>query len=162
MALFRKRASHTALLLTLAATLSTGCTTTRMSHDRLQAEWLNHMPAEEAQAILSNSDEFALLNSTNGAVSPQYFAFNVVYAQPDAAARFGALLSSPSIPAQLYGLMGLRVVDREAFDSYIDRYLRSSEAVTFLNGSCIPEPIQVSVVAQRLRDGNGDWLLATW
>ena len=120
------------------------------------------MPADDAQAILNGAEAFALEAGANGGISPYFDAYNVIYAQPDAPDRFLALLESDSLPAQLFGLMGLRVLDRKAFDGSVGPYLTSSAHVEFYNGTCAPDLVPVSDIAAGIASGDEEWLLATW
>ena len=150
--------AHRVLIGILFSVVLAGCATS----SRHDADLSLYMPADEAQAVIGRANSFALEGGTNGGTSPYFEAFHALYAQPDAPSRFLALLQSESLPAQLFGLMGLRVVDPESFEANMEPYLLSRARVEFLNGTCSPDSVSVSEIAAGIASGDKEWLLATW
>jgi hypothetical protein len=62
-------------------------------------------------------------------VSPQALDFNIIIRLPGGARRYRSLVSDASPAGQLYGLCGLYLDDRKAFQEMKPRYSHRAEAV---------------------------------
>lgn len=115
-----------------------------------------HEAASRANAIsvLMNSDEFADTHVGYAAnPSRQYEAFRIVLVQPDAIRIFNDLTKQATLSGKLYGLCGLYLLDRAAFDRERIVFAKDETTVMTFTG-CIRFEIPVwIVVTGRIEDG---------
>jgi hypothetical protein len=90
---------------------------------------------ETAFEILLKTDTFASSHvGSDGTLSTQVRAFRRVLAEPDAASAFGDLVRRGRMAGQLYGLSGLYLTDRAAFERAVTPYRSSTESVLTFSG----------------------------
>ena len=79
-------------------------------------------------------------------------AFRQLLKEPDAAARCQRLLNEATPAGQFYGLLGLRLLDDDAFRAALPRYRDSKEAIPSIAG-CILMQTPASEIARRIEKG---------
>lgn len=88
-----------------------------------------------------------------GIISKQENAFRELLHQPDALAQCQKLLAEGTPAGQLYGLLGLRLLDESAFDAALPRYTASKSVIETVNG-CMISHTTAAAVAGRIAKGD--------
>ncbi len=122
----------------------------------LHSRRLYRPTAEEhdtALALLMTTEEFAGSHvSIDGAPSPQALAFYTVLHSPQAADSFADLVERGSLPGKLYGLSGLYLADREAFEQAVVPFTTSADTVTTFFGCIVSDKAVADLVSSRAPD----------
>jgi hypothetical protein len=91
--------------------------------------------------------------SDAGVFSDAEIAFRTVLKQADGTAQFENLLSTATPEGQLYGLLGLRLLDKRAFDAVAHSYLASSVKVAIIEG-CSRGHSSTKDIARKISKGH--------
>lgn len=83
---------------------------------------------------------------------PQCYAFKTILSQTDAAGAFASLVRRGQPAGQLFGLCGLHLKDRAAFDEAFPRYRENHQIVSVMLG-CIIDGWPMSKVAAGIATG---------
>jgi hypothetical protein len=113
------------VLVLSCALVASGCSQSRVPYQPTAEEHDN------ALALLMGTEQFA---QGGWSPFPQEFAFCTVLYSPHAAASFADLVERGSLPGKLYGLSGLYLADREAFERAVVPFTTSTDAVMTLTG----------------------------
>ena len=106
------------------------------------------MSIEAATAILSDARVFAGPKVGDaGLKPPQYAAFEVILARPDAADRFDRLTRSARPAARLYGLLGLRQTDAARYARVVHDHDRSDAELETFFGCTYDKATERRVIA---------------
>lgn len=107
------------------------------------------LPAiDEATAILNITSTFAgPAVGFAGVEPPEHKAFRAVLASPDAAERFERLTSTAKPAGQLYGLQGLRVIDKARYARVVRAFEGSEMSVGTMSGCFMTRDTVGSVIA---------------
>jgi hypothetical protein len=117
-------------------------------------------PAKEAFRRLATARVFAGSRvGLGGRLSPQGESFRRLLADAQAREAFEELAFSGRPYAQMYGLAGLRELDRERFDK-VSRRFRFSAATVWTFSGCIVSEKKVSIVASELSEAYPQYDLA--
>ena len=109
--------------------------------------------AEEAYNTVKTAAWFTIGGvGIAGTTAPQEKAFRELLKQPEPAARCQKLLVEGSPAGQLYGLLGLRLLDQQAFQTALPRYKDSKTVITTASG-CLVLPTTSAEVAQQIAAG---------
>ena len=93
------------------------------------------MTVDAATRAVSTADVFAAKHvGYGGWPSPEYAAFDVILAQPDAADRLDRLARTATPAGRLYGLLGLRRTDPRRYAAAATGLARSEVLVTTFEG----------------------------
>jgi hypothetical protein len=87
-----------------------------------------------------------------GIISAQETAFRQLLKQPDAVALCQKLLNDGTPAGQLYGLLGLRLLDQKAFQTALPRYADSKTDIETVRG-CIVTHTTAGALAQQIEKG---------
>ena len=89
----------------------------------------------DAMATLATTDYFATARvGSRAGPTPCTRAFAVVLDQPDAIALFGRLVNGASLPGRLYGLCGLWLTDKPAYQAAAPAFEALSEPIKCWHG----------------------------
>jgi len=100
----------------------------------------------KAYRLLEETERFASVHvGIAGAPSCQVMAFQALLRSRDAAGAFSALVDNGTLEGQLYGLAGLYLTDRPAFDRLLPRYATMTDSVRTEFG-CVWGAYPVSVI----------------
>jgi hypothetical protein len=102
--------------------------------------------------ILKKSTWFATTGGFANATTPEGYAVTAICRQTNAVATFRSLLQEQGSAQQLYGLLGLRLVNTPEFKDALPRFLQSKAKVRVLVG-CIAGEWEVSKVAKQVQAG---------
>jgi hypothetical protein len=91
----------------------------------------------------------------DGRMSPGERTFRAVLKRRDAPAEFESMMHSFSRVRQLYGLLGLRLTDRAAFERELPAFLHRHDRVHTMSG-CLGFDEPVADIAQRIARGTYD------
>jgi len=108
--------------------------------------------------ILKLSSWFAISGGFANAATPEAHAINALCGQTNAVATFQRLLQEKGAAQQLYGLLGLHVLNAPEFKTALPSFLNSTEKVRVLSG-CIAGERHVAEVARQIQ--NNQWGLRT-
>lgn len=101
--------------------------------------------------ILRQSRWFAISGGPGNAPTPEAYALAEICDQADAVDTFRRLLQENGEAQQIYGLLGLQLVDAPEFKTALPALLKSTGKVRVLRG-CIAGEWQVAEVARQIRD----------
>ncbi len=87
-----------------------------------------------------------------GKTSSEEEAFRAVLKQAGSAAQFQRLLGTASPEGQMYALLGLRLLDKKAFDAALPRFLDRTDAVLTFSG-CLGGKWAVQDLAKSIQAG---------
>jgi len=107
---------------------------------------------------LKNSRWFAISGGFANAITPEGHALAAICEQTNAAATFQRLLAESAPAQQLYGLLGLRLVNAPEFKAALPSLLNNKAKVPVLVG-CIAGERDVGEVARQIQ--NHQWRLRT-
>lgn len=107
------------------------------------AETTNHLE------VLKKSNWFATSGGFANATTSEGHAVAAICQETNAATTFGSLLRERGATEQLYGLLGLHLVNAPEFRGALPRFLESKEKVRVLVG-CIAGEWEVREVARQI------------
>ena len=111
--------------------------------------WTVDACAGEAYDTVKTADWFTIGGvGIAGTTSPSEKAFRELLKGPEPVARCRALLTEGSPAGQLYGLLGLRLLDRSAFQTALPRYKDSKTVVTTASGCIVMGTTTAEVAGQ--------------
>jgi hypothetical protein len=136
--------------LLLSLLVFTLTTTTAPCGDANHAQ---HKLAQEAPEKLLNAKLFTLGPVDEDAkISQADYWFRALIKRPDAIAECKKLIGNGSPAGQLYGLLGLRLLDQPAFETALPKFKDSPTAVKIQFG-CIEENATTGDIAARIQAG---------
>lgn len=117
------------------------------------SEWAKAKLARQAPQTLRTARQFTI-GKVGDAGSPaeSEFSFRALLKRRDAVAECGKLTTTASPAGQLYGLLGLRLLDREAFDAASPRFKGSKVSVATMDG-CSVFQTTVGAIAAEIAQG---------
>lgn len=101
--------------------------------------------------LLRQSRWFALTGGPGNAPTPEAYALAAICEQTNAVETFRRLLQDKSESQQIYGLLGLQLIDNPEFKTALPPLLKSTGKVRVLRG-CIAGEWPVAEVARQIRD----------
>ncbi len=87
-----------------------------------------------------------------GIPSRQETAFRLLLKQPDPVVQCRNLLTEGTPAGQLYGLLGLRLLDQKAFQAALPRYQDSATSIQTMSG-CLGFQTTAAKLAKQIEDG---------
>jgi hypothetical protein len=102
--------------------------------------------------VLKKSTWFATAGGFANATTPEGHAIAAICQQTNAAATFRSLLQEQEPAQQLYGLLGLHLVNAPEFEEALPRFLGNKAKVRVLVG-CIAGEWEVREVAKQVQTG---------
>lgn len=102
--------------------------------------------------VLKEEKMFCVAGGFSGAVTPTGHSLMAVAKQKDAASVFTKLTHEDSSTAQLFGLLGLKIIGADQFNKALAKVLKDKSQVTVLEG-CIAGRREVTAVAKEIEQG---------
>ena len=116
-------------------------------------EWADAKLAREAPKTLRTVQRFTIGGVGRAGYPAQAeFSFRALLKRPDAVAECQKLIAEASPAGQLYGLLGLRFLDAEAFQAAFPRYKGSKASIATMSG-CIVHQTTAGAVAADIQRG---------
>jgi hypothetical protein len=110
--------------------------------------------ARNAYESVRTADEFIIGGvGVAGTTSGQETAFRHLLKQPEPLARCQQLLAEGTPAGQLYGLLGLRLLDPPTFEAALPRYRNAQTPVQSMSG-CIRFRTTAAELSQQISKGN--------
>ena len=110
-------------------------------------------PAEEAYRIVKTAALFSIGPvGEEGRPSKREAAFRQLLKQPEPLARCQKLLTEATPAGQLYGLLGLRLLDEKAFQAALPAYKNLETEIPTMTG-CILTRVKAADIAARIENG---------
>jgi hypothetical protein len=156
----RRATSSLAILVTsafMAWTVFSGPVTADILPASKPKEW----PAESADAKLAREAPQTLRTverftiggvGKSGDPAQAELSFRALLKRPDAVAECQKLIADASPAGQLYGLLGLRLLDPKAFQTALPRYKGSKASIPTMSG-CIVQQTTAGAVAADIEQG---------
>jgi hypothetical protein len=107
---------------------------------------------------LQQSRWFAVSGGFANATTPEAFALAAICNETNAAATLRRLIAEPGSVQQLYGLLGLRILNAADFNTTLPQFMQSKTKAGVLVG-CIAGDRETADVARRIRDNR--WSIQT-
>lgn len=118
-----------------------------------QASETKSAPNKPAYETVKTAGGFAIGRvGVAGIISEQESAFRELLKQPDALVQCQKLIGAGTPAGQLYGLLGLRLLDESAFNAALPRYIDSKTDIQTVNG-CIVGVTTAAALAERIAKG---------
>jgi hypothetical protein len=111
------------------------------------------VPDKPAYDTVKTAERFAIGRvGEAGIFSEQESALRELLKQPNALFRCQKLLSDGTPAGQLYGLLGLRLLDESTFKAALPRFIASKTVIQTVNG-CIISRTSVAELAHKIAKG---------
>lgn len=112
-----------------------------------------HAPASTNHyEVLKQEKMFCVAGGFSGAVTPAGHSLMAMARQKDAATVFTKLTREESPTAQLFGLLGLKMIGSDRFHNALAKIAQDKSQVTVLDG-CIAGQRPVATVAREIEQG---------
>ncbi len=116
-------------------------------------DWTAHKLAKEAYKTVKTAERFTVGGvGFAGIPSRQETAFRQLLELPEPVVRCQKLLTEATPAGQLYGLLGLRLLDQEAFRAALPRYKNAKTDIPTMRG-CIVMDITAAALATQIEKG---------
>jgi hypothetical protein len=109
--------------------------------------------AQNAYEIIKSAERFTVGGvGFAGSPSRQEMAFRHLLKQPEAISRCTKLLTEATPAGQVYALLGLRLLDQQAFKAALPRYKESDSEISSMSG-CVVTRTTAAKLAREIERG---------